>query len=180
MSRSNEHEEGQELTIRWLRPGDSITGLTELLHRAYARQAARGFRYLATWQDAATTCKRCAQGECFVAEAGGRVIGTVTLLDAAKTKGSPWFDRPDVACFGQFGVEPGLQGRGIGNRLMDHIERRAKDKRLAELALDTAEGATDLIQWYSGRGYRFIEYVEWDVTNYRSVIMSKNLRAAEE
>ncbi|MBW1796697.1 MAG: GNAT family N-acetyltransferase, partial [Deltaproteobacteria bacterium] len=45
----------------------------------------------------------------------------------------------------------------------------------SELALDTAEQATHLINWYERLGYRFIEYVDWDVTNYRSVIMSKRV-----
>ena len=32
-----------------------------------------------------------------------------------------------------------------------------------------------LIDYYQKRSYRFIEYVDWDVTNYRSVILSKSL-----
>ena len=28
---------------------------------------------------------------------------------------------------------------------------------------------------YTKRGYRFIEYSQWDIVNYRSVILSKRL-----
>ena len=43
------------------------------------------------------------------------------------------------------------------------------------LALDTAEGATHLIDWYAKLGFEFVEYTQWEVTNYRSVIMAKPL-----
>jgi GNAT superfamily N-acetyltransferase len=148
-----------EMTIRPIAPAGSIAALTELLHRAYAGLAARGMRFLATHQDEDTTARRIAEGECFV----------------AKTSGTPWYDRPDVASFGQFGVEPSWHGRGVGSRLSDVVERRAHDKGVSELALDTAETADELIAYYARRGYRFIEHTCWSEVNYRSVIMSKRL-----
>ncbi|WP_312116724.1 hypothetical protein [Brevibacillus reuszeri] len=42
-------------------------------------------------------------------------------------------------------------------------------------SLDTAEGAHHLIRYYSARGYRHVDYVQWNETNYRSVLMSKKL-----
>lgn len=39
--------------------------------------------------------------ECDIAELDGRLVGTVTLSDAAHTRGTPWYDRPDVASFGR-------------------------------------------------------------------------------
>jgi len=35
--------------------------------------------------------------------------------------------------------------------------------------------ADHLIKMYESRGYRFIEYHQWGITNYRSVVMSKKL-----
>ena len=58
---------------------------------------------------------------------------------------------------------------------MLHAETCAERDGAAELALDTAEPARHLIDWYTRLGYRFIEYAQWDVTNYRSVVMSKRL-----
>jgi ribosomal protein S18 acetylase RimI-like enzyme len=83
--------------------------------------------------------------------------------------------RPDVALIGQLAVEPVYQGRGIATRLIRRAETRAEDDGAAELALDTAEPAQHLIDWYARLGFRFIEYAQWDVTNYRSVVMSKPL-----
>jgi GNAT superfamily N-acetyltransferase len=161
--------------LRLLDPGDEIPLLTALLHRAYAPLAARGMRYLASHQDDATTRRRISGGECWLAEMGGQLIGTITLRDADRTSGCPWYDRPDVASFGQFAVHPACQSRGVGSRLIDHVEQRARLKGMAELALDTAETADDLIAFYTRRGYRFVDHVRWDAVNYRSVVLSKRL-----
>jgi GNAT superfamily N-acetyltransferase len=164
------------VTIRLLEPTDSIVELTALLHRAYGPLARRGFRFWASHQDEEATRMRIAEGRCFVAVAGQQVVATITLKTRAHTKGSPWYDRPGVASFGQFAVEPDLQSRGIGSALLETVERRAPDEGVGELALDTAEGATALIRMYTKRGYRFIEHVDWRPdTNYRSVILSKSL-----
>ena len=58
---------------------------------------------------------------------------------------------------------------------MNIVEQRAKSEGAVELSLDTAEGAKHLIKYYKQRGFRFIDYVKWEVTNYRSVILSKRL-----
>ena len=164
------------LCVRPLGREDSLEELTQLIHRAYRPLADAGFRYWASHQDAAATARRAAEGDCLLAVLGGRVVGTITLRDAEQTKGSPWYDRPDVASFGQFAVAPEVQGRGIGKTLLEFVERRALEKGVAELALDTAEGATRLVETYTRRGYRFIEFVDWrPQVNYRSVILSKRL-----
>ena len=163
--------------IRPLQAEDDLADLTDLLHRAYRPLAERGLRYLATHQDVATTQRRCAEGDCFVAELDGRIVGTLTLSCHApdRSNGTPWYERPDVAHFGQFAVEPALQRRGIGRALIEAVEHRAIDRGMAELALDTAEPAQHLVRWYERLGFRFIEYAQWRVTNYRSVILSKAL-----
>lgn len=152
-----------------------ISELTELLHRGYAPLAKMGLRFVATYQDDATTRSRIAEGECYVAQMGDRMLGTIIFREAAQTRGCAWYDRPEVASFGQFAVDPAYQGRGIGGFLLDKAERRALETGALEIALDTAEPATHLIEFYGRRGYRVLDTVQWDVTNYRSVIMSKRI-----
>jgi ribosomal protein S18 acetylase RimI-like enzyme len=78
-----------------------------------------------------------------------------------------------VANFSMFAVEPSLQGRGVGQLLLDHVEARARALGVAELALSTAEPDQKLVAFYRKRGYRDIERFDWGVTNYTSLIMSK-------
>lgn len=134
-----------------------------------------GFRFMATHQGANITRERCLGGNCFVAEAAAdrKIVGTITFYAAEKTMGCTWYDRPEVCSFGQFAVEPSLQRSGIGSRLMDEGERRAVETGAGEIALDTAEGATHLIELYKDRGYREVGIADWDETNYQSMILSK-------
>jgi len=163
------------ITYRRLEPSDDLDQLTCLLHAAYAPLAAAGMRFVASHQDVETTRRRVAKGETFVAVCAGEVIGTITLADANATSGSPFYDQPGVADFGQFAVQPAFQRQGIGSRLIEMVERRAREQGVAELALNTSEHAAQLIAMYTKKGYRFIEHVQWDDVNYRSVILAKSL-----
>jgi GNAT superfamily N-acetyltransferase len=163
------------LVLRRFGANDSYEELTTLLHRAYAELAEMGLRFHATFQAPDVTRKRAERGECWIAEIEGRVIGTITFYPCDRTDGCPWYDRPGVASTGQLGVDPDYRRRGIGARLMDLVEERARATGAGEIALDTSEGAKHLIALYERRGYRFIEHAQWSVTNYRSVILSKSL-----
>jgi GNAT superfamily N-acetyltransferase len=174
-------DENQEMpVIRRLRETDSLAELTEMLHRAYAGLAAAGMRYLASHQTETVTATRVSSGECYVALCGGRLVGTITLVPPGGGRGAAYYQRPGVAAFQQFGVEPELQGTGIGSRLLETVEARAQELGAVEMALDTAECATQLIAAYERRGYRIVDRVDWEVTNYVSVVMAKPLGSASD
>lgn len=165
-----------EIIIRPLKPSDSISEITKLLHLSYKKLAEMGFRYFATHQDDIETEKRLTRGYSYIAKLKKNIIGTVTLYFPIKeSNGAKYYEVEGVANFGQFAVHPDLQAKGLGNYMLELIEEKAKLLGASELALDTSEGATHLIGYYKRRGYRFIEYVNWEVTNYRSVILSKTL-----
>jgi GNAT superfamily N-acetyltransferase len=168
------------VTIRPLGPHDSIKELTALLHRSYAALGAMGLNYTAVDQTPEVTRRRNSGGLCLVAvDPADRLVGTVLFYPPERTgDGSSWFNRPEVAKCGQFGVDPSFQKQGIGSRLADAVEAEARAAHAKEIALDTAEPATHLIEWYGRRGYRFIEYAQWRGKRYRSVILSKSLEVA--
>jgi GNAT superfamily N-acetyltransferase len=161
------------VSIRRLAEGDSISELTALLHAAYARLAVLGFNYTAVDQSEDVTRRRIAQGECYVACDGPKLVGTITYR--RQSSGCDWYARPDVAVINQLGILPTYQGKGLGNALMSLSEDRARETGAAELALDTSEGASHLVAWYGRRGYRQVEIVRWDGKVYRSLILSKAL-----
>lgn len=161
--------------IRPLCHDDSLEVLTDLPHRAYKVLADMGLRFLATWQDVETTRHRISDGTCFVAVTDDTIIGTITFKMPHGGHGVPWLDRPDVGHISQMAVEPSHQNLGIGGLLMRHAEEYAKARGLVELALDTSEQAGHLIAWYERLGYRGVDFIQWEIVNYRSVVMSKSL-----
>lgn len=167
---------GSPWAIRPLTPSDSLSEITDLLHRAYAPLRREGLHYIASNQDETTTRRRIARGEGYVAACDGRVIGTVIFRTASQTRGCEWYDRADVASLEQLAVEPGLQRRGIGGALVSTAEDMARRTGAAEIGLDTSEKAEGLIAWYLSLGYRFVQWNQWEVLNYRSVVLSKELR----
>jgi len=114
------------------------------------------------------------RGECFVAVSEEKIIGTILLYPMDKNT-PEIYQRDDLVVFGKFAVEPQYQCKGIGGMLMDFIEKYVKEKGIKELALDTAEQAQHLIDYYSKRGYKQVGYYKWRTTNYRSVVMTKRL-----
>ena len=165
----------QDLTIRSFSDADSIDELTKLLHTAYRRLGDLGLNYTAVDQTADVTLKRIERGECLVAILNQRLVGTIVFYGTAATSGCPWYDRTDVSRVGQFGVHPSCQSTGVGRRLLKAAEAKAAETGAREVALDTAEQAVHLVEWYGRSGYRFIEYAQWPGKTYRSVIMNKSL-----
>lgn len=169
------------IEIRRLAARDSIDALTDLLHRAYAPLAARGVHFSAATQNRATTQRRAAEGQCFVAERQGRIVGTVTVCGPYDLDASPWaagvpvFRDRDTAHFHQFAVDPALQRQGLGRRLVAECERWARERGYRRMALDTAEPAAELRAMYTRLGYTEVQQVQWAGKDYLSVVMEKPL-----
>ena len=169
------------IEIRPLAARDSFEALTALVHQAYAPLAAQGLNFTAATQDSATTRRRAAEGQCYVATRAGELVGTVTVCgpydveSAPWTTDVPWFRDRDTAHFHQFAVAPGLQGHGLGRRLIQTCEDWARAGGYRRMALDTAEPATQLRALYRRMGYADVGQVQWQGKTYRSVIMQKSL-----
>lgn len=176
IDKSDNMELTQSVTIRQLLPSDSLSDLTNLLHRAYAPLAEQGMRYLATHQDESVTRDRVSKGECYVAILKPDIlIGTIVFVPHWIPDDTEYYNQPLVAWFQQFAVEPEFQGMGIGSLLMDCVEKRATETGALEIALDTSENAIQLISLYKKRGYEIVAQENWDCTNCISVIMRKRI-----
>lgn len=165
------------IEFRLISEDDSIEELTKLLHKAYKTLADKGLKYLATYQDESITMKRIENAyKSYVGIYKGQIVATASLYSPKPSDISDWYNNDFVAKFGQFAVLPELQRCGIGNRIMDILENDANEiESVTELALDTAETAYHLIEYYKKRGYKCRETIKWDMTNYNSVVLSKVL-----
>jgi len=169
------------IDIRPLAARDSFAALTQLLQQAYAPLAAAGMNFTAATQTAETTERRAAEGQCFVAEHDGEIVGSVTVCgpyadgEAPWAAQVPWFRDRDTAHFHQFAVHPALQGQGLGRRLVAQCERWALQRGYRRMAIDTAEPASALRALYARLGYVDVGNVQWEGKTYRSVILQKSL-----
>ncbi|MBE2217658.1 MAG: GNAT family N-acetyltransferase [Ignavibacteria bacterium] len=154
---------------------DSVEELTELLHRAYKRLADMGLNFIATFQTAEYTRNYFKKGECFILTSGEEISGTIFYQTVMWDDAPEIYKDPDSVLVGKFAVEPELQKMRLGEKLMDFVESYAAKNGKKRVVLDTSEKALHLIEYYTRRGYKFIENWQWPDVNYRSVIMSKEI-----
>ncbi|MFG6486482.1 GNAT family N-acetyltransferase [Roseateles sp. BYS78W] len=172
------------LTIRPLATSDCLNELTALLHTSYASLAAQGWNFTAVDQPVHVTRERLAGAQGFVAELGGRLVGTVAVR-GPKPAGEayigdpspPLYTTPGTAILSQLAVHPDCRGQGVGERLIDAAEAWARAQGFAQIALDTAEPAAALRRRYERRGYITVGGVQWQGKTYASVLMTKALSA---
>jgi ribosomal protein S18 acetylase RimI-like enzyme len=63
--------------------------------------------------------------------------------------------RGEAAYFGMFAVRPGLQGAGLGRRIIAEAERRVRETwGVTQMHMTVISVREDLIAWYERRGYR--------------------------
>ncbi|MDH6580307.1 GNAT family N-acetyltransferase [Kitasatospora sp. MAP5-34] len=150
--------------------------LTCLLHRAYADHAAAGRVFFASHQSAQDTAYRLGRGECWVAFRGSAMVATVTV--AAPFAAPEGYPAPAGAgSFWQLAVELSQRGTGLGQRLLTLAEERIAQLGSGQVVIDTSSEATKLVGWYRRRGYVPVGTWRWDVTNYDSVVLMKDLLA---
>ncbi|VAW09710.1 hypothetical protein MNBD_ACTINO02-3200, partial [hydrothermal vent metagenome] len=82
--------------------------------------------------------------------------------------------------FFMFGIDPAHQGLGLGTMLVERIEQLAIDLGADELACDTAEHAHRLIAWYTRLGFVRVGSTDWDMVDYKSVLLAKQLHTPSD
>jgi GNAT superfamily N-acetyltransferase len=166
-----------KIIIRQFASTDDIEELTLLLNKSYKKLSDQGFKYLASHQNSKTTKQRIDEGQCFVIFFENKLIATITYYSPTQASGNEWYDQDFVASYGQFAVDTEFQKIGLGGKLIGFVENLAKSDNAREIAVDTAEGASELISYYSKRDYKFVGHTQWNETNYRSVLLSKKIQA---
>jgi putative acetyltransferase len=134
------------LTIRPATPAD-VAALSELIRRTVRRSnandyAARVVELIAANYAPDKVAQRLLERDVFVCLEGHRIVGTIGL-ECDKLR--------------SLFVEPGLQGKGVGARLVAHLEAHARQAGVAELHLSSSITARG---FYERLGYRLIRFDE--------------------
>ncbi|MFE4976911.1 GNAT family N-acetyltransferase [Kitasatospora sp. NPDC056651] len=162
------------VAVRRFTAGDSADDLTRLLHRVYAEHTEAGRVFFASYQSVQDTVDRVVKGECWLAFLGGELVGSVTV--AAPYVAPKGYPTPAGAgSFWQLAVDPACQRMGLGQRLLTLAEDRIVALGSTEAVIDTSIEAVELVDWYRRRRYVPVGTWRWDVTNYESVVLLKDL-----
>ena len=171
---SAEVSPSETVQFRRFDTSDSVEQLTLLLHRAYADHTAAGRVFFASYQSPQDTQHRLSKGEYWVAMNGNALVGTVTV-SAPHTTPAGYPAPAGGGSFWQLAVEPSQRGTGLGQRLLLWQSHRIAALGSTQVVIDTSSQATDLVDLYRRHGYALIGTWRWDVTNYDSVVLMKNL-----
>jgi ribosomal protein S18 acetylase RimI-like enzyme len=102
---------------------------------------------------------------CFVLEHDGAIVALAVLIA-----------EPARALLDNVAVDPAWQGRGLGRRLIAHVEEEARRLGFAAIELYTHELMTENIALYGRLGYA--EFARRTEKGYARVYMRKDLRGA--
>jgi ribosomal protein S18 acetylase RimI-like enzyme len=122
------------ITVRPASAGDEgfVHDLASEVFSAYSRNARRAIQSILRDRGAET----------LVAEIDSLRAGFVVLqYERLACDFGPW-ERPTVARIQAVASRPDLQGRGIGRRLLQSVERGARGRSARSLSLTTGEGNT--------------------------------------
>ena len=84
------------------------------------------------------------RGQCYIAEAAGRIIGVYVLLPT----------RPETAELVNLAVKEDLQGNGIGKTLIRHAIRTAKAQGFKTVEIGTGNSSISQLALYQKCGFR--------------------------
>lgn len=150
---------GDEITIRQTTAAD-VEAVTDCVHQAYQHYVARIGREPGPMLD--NYAEVIAARDVCVAERGGRVIGVLVVGPAEEG-----FLLDNIA------VRPEAQGLGLGRRLLDLAETRAREAGFSSIYLYTHEMMTENQDIYRKRGY--VEYDRRTEIGLARVFMRKPL-----
>lgn len=153
------------LDVRTAADGD-VSDLVELYRTAYSENERIGFPSSMTSLERARVEGWLRTRSVFVGVCEGDLLGAVHLIP-----------RPDweVPELGRLVVEPGRQGRGLGTRLLEFGEGRARSAGTDRIRLRTLAGHPFLEDWYRRRGYRRIDVEPLDDRPYDAPVLEKEL-----
>lgn len=159
------------ISVRRATPADA-EALAELVNEAYAieKSFAEGDRTSTDEIEAMVTAGR---GAFLVLEMAGGLAAAVYVEG-----------RGHAAYFGMLSVRPGLQGMGLGKRLVRIAEALAEATGAREMTLRIVNLREELGRWYRSLGYREVGTTPWDHRGLKRpahfVDMAKDLAGAAE
>lgn len=160
-----------EITVM-LKP-DSISwnDIHDLLWTAHAKNRKAGMHMRAPSLPGEKMREMVADGKCFVALDGEKLVGTCSFKMAVHPN---WFNKGQKTAYCMLeGVLPEYQGRGIYSSLIktrdEHIIQAGADL----MEMNTAEKNTVVLHSLKKNGWRYVDFTCYKDSHHYSVVMAK-------
>jgi ribosomal protein S18 acetylase RimI-like enzyme len=139
-------------TVRRAQPADA-SALTDLVNRAYAVEAFFVDGPRTTADEIAALIDT--GGFLVIDDAGGLAAAVLFRAPGQRDGLPPLTDAAGLgAYFGMLSVQPELQGRGLGLRLVQAVEGMAEAAGATSMSLRVINLREELTRWYTSLGYR--------------------------
>jgi predicted N-acetyltransferase YhbS len=155
-----------DVTIREAAADDvDAAALADAYRDAYAANRELGFPAKAGSATPEQVTEWIREHRVFVAETGGELVGGVRLerID------------DDTAKLSRLGVRERRKGEGIGSRLLERVERAAREAGAATMRLTTPGEHPFLPEFYHAHGYEIVDDYPLSFREYDEVVMEKSL-----
>jgi predicted N-acetyltransferase YhbS len=145
----------KRVVIREARPEDDA-GVGELLVEAFITQYAKKLPEVVYTEERKRSLRdvagKRAVAKVWVAELGGRVVGTVALWPPGAPGSEAWI--PEAADLRHLATSVEVHGQGLSAPLLDEAERVAREQwRVPAICLHVRRGAEGVARMYMSRGY---------------------------
>jgi ribosomal protein S18 acetylase RimI-like enzyme len=150
--------------------------ITELLHNSYQEREESGLHFAASKSTSEINAKKLEYGRCFVALDGDKIVGMIYLLTPPwpfsinKNGKKKWYCDNNGGVLNNLAVRSDYKGKGIGKKLLNHSIKAAKDMQLISLILDTSCELKGLNKFYDNMGFKKVDFISWETTNYYSIV----------
>ncbi|WP_421706917.1 GNAT family N-acetyltransferase [Algihabitans sp.] len=131
----------EPLRVRLLEPAE-VQPAEDLLHKAFAPYVRRLGRVLRP-QTFAHILDAVTERRVYGAFSEAELIGVAIIRELERG----WY-------LDQIGVDPSLQGAGLGRAFLRALEAEAQSAGVETIALNTAEMMTHLLKFYHAEGFR--------------------------
>jgi ribosomal protein S18 acetylase RimI-like enzyme len=139
------------LVVRPIEPGDDHEAAGAIVQRAYFRLPGypRDDEYDATLGD---VVGRSQDSTVLVALDGTRIVGCLTFVEGMHNPHAE-FDDAHAASFRYFGVDPSVQGRGVGEAMVQWCLDRARADGMLRVRIHTLESMPAAQRLYLRMGF---------------------------
>lgn len=153
-----------EPAIRRATPADA-DALAAVYRSAYRGNRELGFPAKAETVEPSTVADWTREYQVYVAETADGVVGGVRVEETD----------PDRVKVSRFGVRDDWKGRGVGSRLLAHVETAAERQGYTTVWLTTPGEHPHLPDFYRERGYEKTGEYPLDYRDYDEIVMEKRL-----